>query len=88
MIEQFDDGRMQFGHDQIAQAHRIDQASFIIDHIKLIERLALFAHLAQMRQHVGDRPILLNGDVFRCHPAANRIFRVAEQVGGDFSLLR
>src|SRR5215468_6975212 len=88
MIEHFADGRVEFDNHQIAKAHRIDEVAFIIDDIKLIERLAISADFAQMSKDVVYGPTVLNGNVFGRHPPPNRLLGIAKQIRGYLALLR
>jgi hypothetical protein len=86
MIENFADGRVEFVNDQIAKAYRIDEMAFVIDDIKLIERLAIPANFAQMSQDVVYGPTVLNGNVFGRHTPPDRFLGIAKQIRGYLAL--
>ena len=88
ILQQFDDRGVEVRDDEMAQTQPIDQPAFLIDDVKLVERLAFASDFAEMREDIGDIPVVMNGNVLRRHAATDGAFRIAEKFIRDLAFLR
>jgi len=81
------DQRVRRRSHQSAQAHHTEQNPIGVDHRQGVDRLRVVERPQDFAQRRRRRKGRVESDDFRTHAPADRLLRVAEDVGGQITLL-